>query len=127
MSKEILNISIPVSINSSHTRKEIEVICSKAIKENENELYPWLSNIIDNGDWQLTVLDESLQVDGISIDDDKTGGYINLSFKSDYFSPCKDMRSIDDQDAGHEFDIVNGAMEFEIELQPAWRPDEYDM
>lgn len=125
MSKEILNISIPVSINSSHTQKEIESICAEAIKDSHDEFLPLFERLIDKGDSNLTVMDDCLRI--VHIEINNNSGFVQISFDTDYFSPCKDGRFQGEEEATEDFDIINDKIVFEIELPPAWRPDQHDM
>lgn len=126
MNKERLAISIPVKIDNSHDKKEIENICAQAIKDNESDFAPLFERLADKGDARVSVLDESIDIDHIEVDDNLSG-CVGISFRTEFFTPCKDMRSIDDEETFQDFDIINGFMEFDIEMPPAWRPDEHDM
>ena len=120
MTNGYLNIAIPISINSSHNQKQIEDICSKAIMKYKSEFTPYFERLIDNGDAGMTVFEDGFEVDQVTVHN--SSGSADVYYVAEFYASCKDMRSVDKEEAFLKFEIINGEMVFEIEFPSPWQP-----
>ena len=90
--------------------------------ENEGKFLPYFSRIIDTEDARYTVVDDSLEIEQISISGSKGFAYGNFTW--DFYAGCIDLNSTDEQDVDISFEISGNTLLFDIELPIIWRSDE---
>lgn len=96
-------------------------LIEKALISDQGSFEPLFSRLIDMGDSRLTVIDDSLEVGDISLDNE--GGIADVTFQYYHYMGCKDMNTEGDYETSLEFEIRDGVMLFDIILPPAWRPE----
>ena len=124
--EENLCITLPLIVSGINDNALLKSSVASIIIENESQFLPLLERLIDMGDARMTVIEGSLNIKPVDVEVSPTGGVAFGTFESDFFVGCKDMNSQDDHEVSLKFDIEDSNLVFNIQLPPAWRPDEHE-
>lgn len=107
---EQLHVSIRIDPNAKDLEKEIRA----AIERNQVQFIRLFERLVDNEDARTTILDDTLYVAHLSVEDGE--GSASVEFSTEFYSGCKDLHSVDDHEAELPFTIQGDRLEFAIEL-----------
>ncbi len=115
-----LTVTIPINNRSwSIDEEEIE----KLIIENQAQFAPLFELSIDVDDARVQLVDESLDVQQVDIDEGGKSGSAQVDFMSSFYAGCKDQNSDDWHSEDLAFEITQDALIFNINLPINWRVD----
>ena len=115
-----LVVKIPIE-NRFGTIDEEQI--EKLIVEYQSEFAPLFELTIDIDDARVQLVDDSLEVQQVDIDEDRTSGWAQVEFMSSFYAGCKDQNSDDWHTEELPFRITETALVFEIGLPIQWRVD----
>lgn len=102
-----------------YSKKVIE----EALIESQSKLQPYFHRLLDNGDSRLEIQCDSLIIEDLNYDNCE--GIATVTYGWSYYMGCKDMNDDGEADASFEFQFGDCTLSIDIELPPAWRPDDY--
>ena len=115
-----LLVKIPIS-NRFGTIDEEEI--ERLIVEHQGEFSPLFERSIDVDDARVQLVDDSLEVQQVDIDEDRKAGSAQVEFMSSFYAGCKDQNSDDWHSEDLFFEITADFLIFEIDLPIHWRVD----
>ena len=119
MTQKLL-VKIPIS-NRFGTIDEEEI--ERLIVEHQGEFSPLFERSIDVDDARVQLVDDSLEVQQVDIDEDRKAGSAQVEFMSSFYAGCKDQNSDDWHSEDLFFEITADFLIFEIDLPIHWRVD----
>jgi hypothetical protein len=122
---KLLEVTIPLIIDDINDVSALKKAVATSIMEHQDSFHQFLDRLIQMGDARITVIDDSLNIEGCDVNLDSFGGVAEGTFDSDFYAGCKDMNSVDEHAVILPFKIENTNLVFSIELPPEWIPD-YD-
>ena len=123
-----LYFTIPLLIDDYDDKALLQKAISSAIMGHQNQFLPLLERLIDLGDSNMSVMEGSLNIESCDVDINLTTleGFTSGMFDSFHYASCKDMQSQDEHEVSLPFTIENDALSFDLEIPPAWKPDDYE-
>lgn len=115
MEEKTLKLTYPLGTHSP-TINDIENV----IHENLKDFHVLLWRFIDENDARTTLLEDSVQVEHVTLPANSDEGSFDLQFESEFYAGCKDMNSTDEHETTEEFFIENGQLIIDMLLPPKW-------
>ncbi|WP_040728209.1 hypothetical protein [Thiomicrorhabdus sp. Kp2] len=121
---DVLTIEMAIRGHVTDLREHVK----QSISNSMGDFMLYCERLADDGMVNKTVSMDGADIYELNLDEDSMVGSMEFNFIVDYWSPCKDMRSIDYESAERSFeftiDLTNNTIRFEpIKLPPAWHPD----
>lgn len=118
-----LHVEIPFLQSNFSGTQDLERAIADLIVEHQASFQPLFENLIDTGDARISVMNDSLSVNDVSLSGKE--GCADIEFCSDFYAGCKDMNSTGEHEYVLEFEITPTHILFDVEIPPAWKPDYY--
>lgn len=117
---ERLVVKIPAD-NRFNSIDEEEI--TRLILEHQTQFSPLFERSIDIDDGRVQLVDDSLEIEQIEIDEGRKSGSAQVEFMSCFYAGCKDLNSTDWHPEILPFAITENGLVFEIDLPIRWRID----
>ncbi|WP_426787913.1 hypothetical protein [Xanthomonas campestris] len=93
------------------------------VLEHQSEFHPLFERAIDVDDARVQLVDDSVEIEQVEVDEDGRSGCVSVEFMSLFYAGCKDMDSTNWHQEDLPFSIENGVLIFDIPIPVHWRVD----
>lgn len=118
---EELRVALPFNSEANDLEEEVR----STLIHYQHELKRYFERLIDHQDARTTVLDDSMCVNEVSIDDGE--GVAFVEFSTEFYAGCRDINSIDGHEGELALAIEGDHLVVTMKLPPPSQrePDEY--
>jgi hypothetical protein len=95
----------------------------RLIVENQSQFWPLFERTIDIDDARIGLVDDSLEVQQVDIEEDRRSGSAEVEFMSSFYAGCRGLNSNDWHTESLPFEITQDALVFELDLPIRWHVD----
>ena len=115
-------VHVKIALPSRHYEIEADEI-GKLVLEHQSEFEPLFERAIDVDDGRVQLVEGSVEIEQVELDDDGKSGVVSVEFMSAFYAGCKDLDSADWHQEDLPFSIENGILIFDIPIPVHWRVD----
>ncbi len=113
---------VKIALPSKHYEIDADEIGNLVLKH-QSEFEPLFERAIDVDDGRVQLVDDSVEIEQVELDDDGKSGCVSVEFMSSFYAGCKDQDSTDWHQEDLPFSIENGVLIFDILIPAHWRID----
>lgn len=113
---------VKIALTNRHYEVDADEI-GKLVMEHQSEFEPLFERAIDIEDARVQLVDDSVEIEQVELDDDGKSGCVSVEFMSSFYAGCKDQDSTDWHREDLPFSIDNGVLIFDIAIPVHWRVD----